>query len=54
MDVASRLLSIVVQATGRRRCGQVMAKEMWADGSVYYQLELDVHGDTRVTPRLYQ
>lgn len=43
-----------VRAGGRWRWAPVMAKQVWADGSTYYQLEVDVRGDNSVTPRLYQ
>lgn len=43
-----------VWAGGQKRRAQVKAKQVWADGSVYYQVEVDLQGDTRVTVRLYR
>ncbi|MER5916441.1 hypothetical protein ABT124_40145 [Streptomyces sp. NPDC001982] len=31
-----------------------MAKQVWGDGSVYYQVAVDLLGDTSVTARLYR
>lgn len=32
----------------------VMARQDWADGRVFYQVHVDLLGDTRVSARMYQ
>lgn len=43
-----------VHANGAERYAPVLAKQQWADGSEYYQVEIALHGDRRVGMRLYR
>lgn len=43
-----------VWSDGAWRYAPVRARQDWADGSVHYQVEIDPHGDTSVTTRLYR
>ncbi|WP_123973288.1 hypothetical protein [Streptomyces sp. Ag109_O5-1] len=31
-----------------------MAKQVWGDGTVYYQVSVDLRGDTLVSARMYR
>lgn len=46
--------SLKVWSAGAWRTARVMARQNWADGSVRYQVEVDLRGDTMVTIRTYQ
>lgn len=46
--------ALAVWSAGRWRYASVRARQVWGDGSVYYQVLVDLHGDTRVTTRLYR
>ncbi|MFF4543679.1 hypothetical protein ACFY1J_05440 [Streptomyces sp. NPDC001406] len=46
--------SLKVWSAGAWRSARVMARQNWADGSVRYQVEVDLRGDTMVTIRTYQ
>lgn len=43
-----------VWAGGSWRHGSVQSRQEWADGRVFYQVAVDLRGDTAVTTRLYQ
>lgn len=43
-----------VMSGGRPRRAEVIAKQVWADGSVYYQVTVDLYGDTTVRTLLYR
>jgi hypothetical protein len=43
-----------VRSHGAERYAPVLALQEWADGTVYYQVEIDLHGDRRVGMRLYR
>ncbi|MFC9534399.1 hypothetical protein ACFT38_28220 [Streptomyces sp. NPDC056975] len=43
-----------VWSAGQWRYAPVLARQNWADGSVRYQVEVDLLGDTRVMVCLYQ
>ncbi|MGW2550055.1 hypothetical protein [Streptomyces sp. NPDC001635] len=43
-----------VWSGGAWRHATVMARQDWADGTTYYQVSVDLHGDTSVTTRLYR
>ncbi|MFE9993472.1 hypothetical protein [Streptomyces avermitilis] len=44
--------ALEVWSAGRWWQARVMARQDWADGSVYYQVSVDLRGDTSVTTRL--
>lgn len=46
--------AVWVRSGGRLRRATVMAKQVWADGSTYYQVAVDLHGDTTVRTLLYR
>ncbi|MET7573343.1 hypothetical protein ABZT04_33335 [Streptomyces sp. NPDC005492] len=46
--------ALKVWSAGAWRYAQVMARQNWADGTVRYQVEVDLRGDTMVTVRTYQ
>ncbi|MFE2181395.1 hypothetical protein [Streptomyces sp. NPDC059455] len=46
--------ALEVWSAGRWRYASVMARQNWADGSVRYQVEVALRGDTMVTVRTYQ
>ncbi|MFK4122337.1 hypothetical protein [Streptomyces longwoodensis] len=41
-----------VWSHGAERYALIVAKQEWAHGTVYYQVEIDPHGDRRVGMRL--
>ncbi|MFJ4152765.1 hypothetical protein ACIP10_35050 [Streptomyces galbus] len=43
-----------VRSHGAERYAPILAKQQWPDGTVYYQVEIDPHGDRRVGMRLYR
>lgn len=43
-----------VWSAGAWRYAPVLARQDWADGAVYYQVSVDLLGDTRVGTRLYR
>ncbi|MFE7212447.1 hypothetical protein ACFU93_21130 [Streptomyces sp. NPDC057611] len=43
-----------VLSGGRWRYAPVLARQDWVDGSVYYQVEVDLLGDTSVTGQMYR
>ncbi|MEU9925087.1 hypothetical protein AB0H51_28030 [Streptomyces griseoluteus] len=43
-----------VMSGGRPRRATVIARQDWADGSVYYQVTVDLHGDTTKRILLYR
>jgi hypothetical protein len=43
-----------VMSGGQWRHATVVARQDWADGSTRYQVEVDLHGDTRTQILLYQ
>jgi hypothetical protein len=43
-----------VWSGGRWRWAEVTAKQVWADGSTYYRVAVDLNGDTSVTSQLYK
>ncbi|RZU28251.1 hypothetical protein EV284_6417 [Streptomyces sp. BK022] len=43
-----------VWSAGRWRYAPVLAKQEWPDGTIRYQVEVDLLGDTTITVRLYQ
>lgn len=48
------LPALWVRSSAGWRYAQICARQIWADGSVYYQVEVDLRGDTTVTTtRLY-
>ncbi|MER7497071.1 hypothetical protein ABT033_31300 [Streptomyces pharetrae] len=46
--------ALKVWSSGRWRYAPVMARQDWADGTVRYQVEVDLRGDTRMSSRTYQ
>lgn len=46
--------ALLVWSHGHWRRATVTAKQVWADGSVRYQVSVDLRGDTRVRMRTYQ
>ncbi|MFJ1552771.1 hypothetical protein [Streptomyces mirabilis] len=46
--------SLEVWSAGAWRSAPVMARQNWADGSVRYQVEVDLRGDTTVTIHTYK
>lgn len=46
--------ALKVWSAGAWRLAPVMARQNWADGTVRYQVEVDLRGDTMVTVRTYQ
>ncbi|MER7688647.1 hypothetical protein [Streptomyces sp. NPDC097610] len=47
-------LALEVWSAGAWRYSPVVARQNWADGTVRYQVEVDLLGDTTVTIRTYQ
>ncbi|PNG22313.1 hypothetical protein [Streptomyces cahuitamycinicus] len=45
--------ALEVRSAGKWRYAPVMARQNWADGTVRYQVEVDLHGTTSVTARTY-
>ncbi|MEV4333641.1 hypothetical protein AB0K02_24400 [Streptomyces sp. NPDC049597] len=43
-----------VYSHGVWRYATIEARQDWADGRVFYQVSVDLRGDTHVTTRLYQ
>ncbi|MEU1592709.1 hypothetical protein ABZ468_07580 [Streptomyces sp. NPDC005708] len=43
-----------VRSGGAWRFATVLARQDWADGSVYYQVAVDLHGGSLVSARLYR
>jgi len=46
--------ALAVWSHGAWRWAEVTAKQVWADGSVHYQVAVDLRGDTSVTAQLYR
>lgn len=46
--------ALKVWSAGAWRYAPVMARQDWADGSVRYQVSVDLRGDTLVTARTYR
>ncbi|MFD9395016.1 hypothetical protein ACFWBB_31090 [Streptomyces sp. NPDC060000] len=46
--------ALEVWSAGRWRYAPVMARQNWADGTVRYQVDVDLRGDTTVVIRTYQ
>ncbi|MBK6017723.1 hypothetical protein [Streptomyces sp. MBT53] len=46
--------ALAVWSGGAWRTAPVMARQDWADGRVFYQVEVDLRGDTLVSCRMYQ
>ncbi|MBY8868717.1 hypothetical protein [Streptomyces sennicomposti] len=46
--------ALAVWSAGRWRYAPVMARQDWPDGTVRYQVEVDLFGDTSVRSRTYQ
>ncbi|MFI7142894.1 hypothetical protein ACIBQ5_35885 [Streptomyces massasporeus] len=46
--------ALAVWSHGRWRYAPIMARQDWADGRVFYQVEVDLLGDTTIRARLYQ
>ncbi|MEU4932077.1 hypothetical protein AB0G54_37180 [Streptomyces yokosukanensis] len=46
--------ALAVWSAGAWRTAPVMARQDWADGRVFYQVEVDLRGDTLVSCRMYQ
>lgn len=46
--------ALSVRSGGKWRYAPIRARQDWADGRVFYQVEVDLYGDTHVTTVLYQ
>jgi hypothetical protein len=46
--------ALKVWSAGKWRYAPVEARQNWADGSVRYQVEVDLQGDTEITFHLYR
>ncbi|MFI9772225.1 hypothetical protein ACIHJG_35985 [Streptomyces sp. NPDC052415] len=46
--------TLKVWSAGAWRYASVMARQNWSDGSVYYQVEVDLRGDTTIRTCLYR
>jgi hypothetical protein len=46
--------ALAVWSHGKWRYAPVVARQDWADGTVRYQVEVDLRGDARVSVRMYQ
>ncbi|WP_326724706.1 hypothetical protein OHT59_40530 [Streptomyces sp. NBC_00243] len=46
--------TLLVWSAGEWRNAPVMAEQDWPDGSVYFQVSVDLRGDSQATVRLYR
>lgn len=46
--------ALEVWSAGRWRYAPVRQQQNWADGTIRYQVEVDLHGTASVTTRMYQ
>ncbi|MFB6505542.1 hypothetical protein ACFC07_22375 [Streptomyces sp. NPDC056099] len=46
--------ALSVWSHGKWRFAPVMARQDWSDGRVFYQVSVDLRGDTMVVARMYQ
>ncbi|MGW3628021.1 hypothetical protein [Streptomyces sp. NPDC000880] len=46
--------ALEVWSHGKWRYAPVLARQDWSDGSVYYQVSVDLRGDTLVSERMYR
>ncbi|MFH9590721.1 hypothetical protein ACH4LS_36980 [Streptomyces luteogriseus] len=46
--------ALAVWAHGKWRYAPVQARQDWADGTIHYQVEVDLRGDTAVSTRKYR